>query len=85
MAKLGCQIRGTSKIVKKSFGGVAAITDAIGAAVPASTLTSGIKTSAQSQAEKKELEKQEKAEKCLKVECLLEIKKILDLLKLELV
>ena len=52
MAKLGCQIRGTSKIVKKSFGGVAAITDAIGAAVPASTLTSGIKTTAQSQAEK---------------------------------
>jgi hypothetical protein len=66
MAKLGCQIRGTSKIVKKSFGGVAAITDAIGAAVPASTLTSGIKTSAQSQAEKKELEKQEKAEKMSK-------------------
>jgi hypothetical protein len=44
MAKFGCQIKGTSKIVKKSFGGVAAITDAIGAAVPASTLTSGIKT-----------------------------------------
>ena len=66
MAKFGCQIKGTSKIVKKSFGGVAAITDAIGAAVPASTLTSGIKTSAQSQAEKKELEKQEKAEKMSK-------------------
>ena len=57
--KLGCQIKGTSKVLKKSFGGVAAITDAIGAAVPASTLGSGVKTTAQSQAEKKEIEKQQ--------------------------
>jgi hypothetical protein len=63
MAKLGCQIKGTSKIVKKSFGGVAAITDAIGAAVPASTLTSGIKTAAQSQAEKKRIRKTRKSRK----------------------
>ena len=59
MAKYGCQIKGTSPVIKKSFGGVAAITDAIGTAVPASTLTSGIKTSAASQAEKKEVEKQQ--------------------------
>jgi hypothetical protein len=64
MAKLGCQIRGTGKaVMKASFGGVAAITDAISTAVPASTLTSGIKTSASSQAEKKEAEKQEQPQK----------------------
>jgi hypothetical protein len=40
MARIGCQIKGTGKAVAKaSFGGVAAITDAIGTAVPASTLT----------------------------------------------
>jgi hypothetical protein len=59
MAKLGCQIKGTSKIVKKSFGGVAAITDAIGTAVPASQLSAGVKSTATTQAEKKEAEKQE--------------------------
>ena len=58
MARIGCQIKGTGRaVMKASFGGVAAITDAIGTAVPASTLTSGIKTSAASQAEKKEIEK----------------------------
>jgi len=44
MAKYGCQIKGTSPVIKRSFGGVAAITDAIGTAVRASTLTSGVKT-----------------------------------------
>ena len=58
MARIGCQIKGTGKAVAKaSFGGVAAITDAIGTAVPASTLTTGLKTQAASQAEKKETEK----------------------------
>mgnify|MGYP003113112485 CR=1 FL=1 len=59
MAKYGCQIKGTSPVIKRSFGGVAAITDAIGTAVPASTLTTGLKTQAASQAEKKEAEKQQ--------------------------
>ena len=66
MAKLGCQIKGTSKIVKRTFGGVAAITDAIGTAVPASTLSAGVKTSAASQAEKKEAERQEQPTKMKK-------------------
>ena len=66
MASLGCQIKGTSKIVKKTFGGVAAITDAIGTAVPASTLSSGVKTSAASQAEKKEAERQEQPKQMAK-------------------
>jgi len=61
MARIGCQIKGTGKAVAKaSFGGVAAITDAIGTAVPASTLTTGLKTQAASQAEKKETEKPKK-------------------------
>jgi hypothetical protein len=63
MAKLGCQIKGTSKIVKKSFGGVAAITDAIGAAVPASTLTSGIKTYSSISSRKKRIRKTRKSRK----------------------
>jgi hypothetical protein len=63
MAKLGCQIRGTSKIVKKSFGGVAAITDAIGAAVPASTLTTGIKTCSSISSRKKRIRKTRKSRK----------------------
>jgi hypothetical protein len=63
MAKLGCQIKGTSKIVKKSFGGVAAITDAIGAAVPASTLTSGIKTYRSISSRKKRIRKTRKSRK----------------------
>jgi len=62
MAKYGCQIKGTSPVIKRSFGGVAAITDAIGTAVPASTLKTGIKTSASSQAEKKETEKKEQTQ-----------------------
>jgi len=60
MAKLGCQIRGTGKaVMKASFGGVAAITDAIATAVPASQLKAGVKSTATSQAEKKETEKQD--------------------------
>ena len=63
MAKLGCQIRGTGKAVMKvSFGGVAAITDAIATAVPASQLSAGVKSTATTQAEKKETEKQEPAQ-----------------------
>jgi len=59
MARIGCQIKGTGRaVMKASFGGVAAITDAIGTAVPASTLTTGLKTQARSQAEKKETEKE---------------------------
>ena len=62
MAKLGCQIRGTGRaVMKASFGGVAAITDAIGTAVPASQLSAGVKSSATTQAEKKEAEKKEPA------------------------
>ncbi len=59
MAKLGCQIRGTGKaVMKASFGGVAAITDAIATAVPASQLKAGIKSKATTEAEKTETEKQ---------------------------
>jgi len=63
MKKIGCQIKGSSPIIKKSFGGVAAITDAIGTAVPASTLSTGIKTSSKAEAEKKEVEKTQKMKK----------------------
>jgi len=66
MANLGCQIRGTSKIVKKTFGGVAAITDAIGTAVPATQLSAGVKSTATTQAEKKETEKQDQPTKMKK-------------------
>ena len=66
MAKYGCQIKGTSPVIKKSFGGVAAITDAIGTAVPASTLSAGVKTSAASQAEKKEANKNKEQTQQLK-------------------
>jgi len=66
MAKYGCQIKGTSPVIKRSFGGVAAITDAIGTAVPASTLTTGVKTAAASQAEKKETDKNKKQTEQLK-------------------
>ena len=63
MAKLGCQIRGTGKaVMKASFGGVAAITDAIATAVPASQLKAGIKSKATTEAEKTETEKQEPAQ-----------------------
>jgi len=58
MAKLGCQIRGTGKaVMKASFGGVAAITDAIATAVPASQLSAGVKSTATTQPKKKETEK----------------------------
>jgi len=63
MKRIGCQIKGSSPIIKKSFGGVAAITDAIGTAVPASTLSTGIKTSSKAEAEKKEVEKTQKMKK----------------------
>jgi len=66
MAKYGCQIKGTSPVIKRSFGGVAAITDAIGTAVPASTLSAGVKTSAASQAEKKETDKNKEQTQQLK-------------------
>ena len=66
MKRIGCQIKGSSPIIKKSFGGVAAITDAIGTAVPASTLSTGVKTQAASQAEKKETEKKKQQTQQLK-------------------
>ena len=66
MANLGCQIRGTSKIVKKSFGGVAAIADKFATAVPASQYTTGVKPLAGTDQAKKQDQKQEQPTKMKK-------------------
>ena len=58
MAKLGCQIKGTSKIVKKSFGGVAAIAEKMATAVPASQYTTGVKPIGGDNQQKKKQEEQ---------------------------
>ena len=53
--RYGCQKKGTGKaVMKASFGGVASIYDAIGAAVPTSKTKAGLKSTATTQAEKKE-------------------------------
>jgi len=58
MAKLGCQLKGTSKIVKKSFGGVAAIAEKMATAVPASQYTTGVKPIGGDNQQKKKQEEQ---------------------------
>ena len=58
MAKLGCQLKGTSKIVKKSFGGVAAIAEKMATAVPASQYTTGVKPIGSDNQQKKKQEEQ---------------------------
>ena len=65
MASLGCQIKGTSKIVKKSFGGVAAIAEKMATAVPASQYTTGVKPIGTDQAKKQD-QKQEQPKQMAK-------------------